>query len=394
MTIEKKKVLFVIGSFHVGGAETQLSMLAMELVKRGRQVHLFCLENDGPLRSSLDKAGVHTHVGRYDSNAPRWLKMLLLMRAQISLCTLIFKHRPQVVHAFLPLTNFMGAFAGHIAGVETVITSRRALGTHQERHRWWPLFDRLANRWSTLVTGNSQAVIDDTARRDGLAREKMRIIYNGLKLSGYDVFSADRLAIRSSLGLNEKHIGIVYVANLIPYKGHLELIEAFSLIRKNNPYVRLFLVGEDRGIGDSLKQYVERLGVGSSVSLLGRRDDVSRILCAMDIGVMASHEEGCSNALLEKLAGGLPVAATAVGGNPEALADMPGCVLSKPRDAEALAAAIESLINNENLPSIQARHRIDNILKRFSVSAMINAHELLYWPEYEAHSADNRDEWS
>lgn len=305
------------------------------------------------------------------------------MRAQLRLLRLIFNVKPQVIHAFLPLTNFMGALAGHVSGVKTVITSRRALGTHQERHRWWSIFDRLANRWSTVITGNSQAVIDDTIRRDGVAPGKMRLIYNGLNLSGDSVFSNERHAIRYSLGLTKETVGIVYVANLIPYKGHLELIEAYSFLCRKHKNLRLFLIGENRGIGDSLDHHSQRLGVASSVSMLGRRNDVSRLLSAMDIGVMASHEEGCSNALLEKLAVGLPVAATAVGGNPEVLADMPGCVLSKPRNAKALAAAIEILIGRESLPSISARQRIEGIRKNFSVSTMVDAHEQLYWGKNE-----------
>ncbi len=388
---QQRKIIYIIGSFNVGGAEKQLSMLASSLAKQNHQVHLFSLESSGPLRESLEDAGVNTHLGGYDSNAPRWQKILLLMRAQLRLLRLLFNVKPQVIHAFLPLTNFMGALAGHVSGVKIVITSRRALGTHQDRHRWWSIFDRLANRWSTVITGNSQAVIDDTIRRDRVAPGKMRLIYNGLNLGGHSVFSIERHAIRSGLGLTKEMVGIVYVANLIPYKGHLELIEAHSFLCRKRKNLRLFLIGEDRGIGDSLERRSQQLGVASSVFMLGRRNDVSRILSAMDIGVMASHEEGCSNALLEKLAAGLPVAATAVGGNTEVLSNMPGCVLSKPRSAEALAAAIEILIGKESLPSISARHRIDSITRRFSVSTMVDAHERLYWGNNELSRAEASD---
>lgn len=373
-----KEIIFVIGSLQVGGAETQLSMLATELVRRGWTAHLFSLEDSGPLRKTFETGGVHVHIGGYDSRAPRWKKALLLARAQLRLIWLSLKLRPQVVHAFLPLTNFMGALAGRIAGIRVIVTSRRALGTHQDRHKWWPWFDRIANHCSTVITANSLAVIEDTIRRDRVDPGKVRLIYNGLRLDGGDVFSEARKSVRESLGLSENEVALVFVANLIPYKGHRELIEGFAVVYRTHPEVRLFLIGEDRGIGSELSVLAERLQVASAVKMLGRRNDVPSLLCGMDIGVMASHEEGCSNALLEKLAAGLPIVATRVGGNSEVLEGMPGCVLTDPKDANSLAVGISSLIGIECLPSSEAQLRAGKTSKRFSVESMVRAHEELY----------------
>ncbi len=77
---------------------------------------------------------------------------------------------------------------------------------------------------------------------------------------------------------------------------------------------------------------------------MGQRNDVPMLFSAMDLGVMSSHEEGFSNALLEKLAVGLPVVATDVGGNPEALQDMPDCVLVSSQDADDLARGLAEAI--------------------------------------------------
>lgn len=378
MKSNDKKILFVIGSLQLGGAETQLSILATELVRRGWRGHLFSLEEHGPLRETFETAGVRVHVGGYDSSAPRWKKVFLIGRAQWRLYQISNKLRPQVLHAFLPLTNFMGALAGRMAGVGTIVTSRRALGTHQDRHPWWHWFDYVANWCSTVITANSQAVIEDTIRRDRVATGKLRLIYNGLNFHGAGVFSERRQSVREALGLLEEHIALVFVANLIPYKGHCELIEAFAVVYRDRPQLRLFLVGEDRGIGGDLKALSERLQVESAVRMLGRRNDVSNLLCGMDVGVMASHEEGCSNALLEKLAAGLPVVATRVGGNSEVLEGMPGCVLSAPKNSTCLANAVDSILGKECLPSPAAQVRINRIKERFSVEAMIDAHEDLY----------------
>ena len=377
MNSGNNKVVFVIGSLNIGGAEKQLSLLATELVKRGWETHLFSLEGDGPLKAGLQSAGVHVHAGGYDSVAPRWRKILLLVNAQWRLLRLAFTVRPRVMHAFLPLTNFMGALAGRMAGTRIIITSRRGLGTHQDNHRWWPWFDRVANYCSTAITANSQAVIDDTVRRDRVRSSKICLIYNGLNFPAPRNRASDRRVVRSSLGLTDNQIALVFVANLLPYKGHHELIAAFAQLHGCYKDLRLFLVGEDRGIGISLKNLANTLNVGSAIIHLGYRHDVARLLAGMDLGVLASHEEGCSNALLEKLAAGLPVVATAVGGNPEILADMPGCVLVSPKDSAGLARGIEKALGYGIRPLIDSQ-RIHSLATKFSVTRMVDSHELLY----------------
>jgi glycosyltransferase involved in cell wall biosynthesis len=98
----------------------------------------------------------------------------------------------------------------------------------------------------------------------------------------------------------------------------------------------------------------------------------------MDVGVIASHEEGFCNALMEKLAAGLPVVATDVGGNPEAVSGMPGCVLVKPRDPADLARGLLAVV--ERLPEQTAdrKYRQQVMRERYSIRTMVDAYETLY----------------
>src|SRR5262249_7989226 len=159
---------------------------------------------------------------------PSWVKVLLLARAQLRLCALALTWKPEVIHGFLPLTNLMTGLAGRFARVRRVITSRRALGMHQERQPGWATFDRLANRLSPVITANSQAVAADVVKRDQVDPTKIECIYNGIEFPRDAQQSADRAALRASIGLSDTDIAIVSVANLIPYKGHKELIEALA----------------------------------------------------------------------------------------------------------------------------------------------------------------------
>jgi glycosyltransferase involved in cell wall biosynthesis len=214
--------------------------------------------------------------------------------------------------------------------------------------------------------------------RDGIARDKLALIYNGLQFAVPSDIVELRRRLRQELSLEEGDIALVCVANLIPYKGHAELIEAFGQLLAEGANVTLFLVGQDRGIGASLAAQAEALGVADRVRFLGRRSDVKTLLYAMDIGVMASHEEGFSNALLEKLAAGLPVVATSVGGNPEALEGMPDCLLVEPKNPASLLGGLRQAVTHAAESAQRRDLRSQLVIDRYSVEATVGRHEKLY----------------
>ena len=101
----------------------------------------------------------------------------------------------------------------------------------------------------------------------------------------------------------------------------------------------------------------------------------------MDVGVIASHEEGFCNALMEKLAAGLPVVATNVGGNPEAVSGLPGCELVEPRAPVDLARGLLAVLDRLPEPAADREFRQRSMRVRYSVGAMADAYERLYLVE-------------
>jgi glycosyltransferase involved in cell wall biosynthesis len=378
---EKPSILFVIGSLAVGGAEKQMVLLAQQMARRGWRVDVFCVDLDGPLANAIRGSGLGLHSAGWSRKHPLWLRYPLMLQSQIRLIFLAMRLQPDILHAFLPLGNFMGALAGWLTRVPKVITSRRALGTHQARYPLWRYADRIANRLSTHVLANSQAVAADTIARDRADPAKLSVIYNGIDTLRFRVPASERKSVRERMGFDQDRIVIGCVGNLIPYKGHADLISAFALAGAEDPRLALVIVGEDRGIGKDLSQQAETLGVADRVSLLGQRADVPALLGAFDVAVLPSHEEGFSNALLEMLSAGLPVIATMVGGNAEAIADMEGCVLVPPGDARALGAALRGVIAIlPKGPDLAVRRRA-LIEQRYSLAAMVDNHERIYRAE-------------
>ncbi|MDB5583303.1 MAG: glycosyltransferase [Bradyrhizobium sp.] len=373
------RVLFVLGSLAVGGTETQLALLSEGLIRRGWAVEIFLLEKSGALIERLERAGVQVSDGGYATGPGAKIgKLASVIGCELRLVWRALRSRPDVMHGFLPLANFMSALAARLTFIPLLVTSKRALGNHQERLKVWKRLDRTANALSNVITANSQAVASDTEARDGYDASRIVVIPNGLDFSRLDAAAGHRDEARNDLGLAKSDIAVVMVANLIPYKGHLDLIEAFARVAPGDPRLKLFLIGQDRGVAETLINRAAELGVTDSINLLGSRDDVPRLLSAMDIGVLSSHEEGFSNALLEKLAAGLPVVATDAGGNREALTGMPDCVLVRPHDADDLARGLREVIGSLGADDRNRKVRQRSIHERYSVDAMVDAYERIY----------------
>ncbi|MBW2065843.1 MAG: glycosyltransferase [Deltaproteobacteria bacterium] len=374
--IPQKKILFAIGSLELGGAETQMLLLIQGLVQVGLKCKVFVLNGQGKLRPKLETLSIPViSAWKRESQKKRpWLTFV----AQLQLIHTTIRYRPDVFHAFLPLVTFMGAVAGKLCRVPLVITSRRALGTHQERYRLLRPLDLMANAWSHRVTVNSKAVWNDVVRRDHIDPHKLTLIYNAVDTKPYKSARSSRMSVRQKLGLKPREKAVIVIANLIPYKGHSDLFRAVALAIRKVPEIRLIVVGEDRGIGNYLKREASLLGIGEAVKFLGQRWDVPELLAASDLSVLASHEEGFSNVILESMAAGLPVVATDVGGNREAIVDGETGWLVPPRNPVVMAEKIIMVLRDQEwAKKLGAKGQV-RVKDMFSVDKMIKSHLELY----------------
>ena len=165
---------------------------------------------------------------------------------------------------------------------------------------------------------------------------------NGVDVAAIDAARPGNL-VRRELGLPEGVPVIGLVGRLDHWgKGHKELLEAMAPLMARHP-VHALIVGGGRRM-DEVRSLAAGLGLAGAVHFLGPRPDVPDLLNAMDIFVLPSYSEGLSLALLEAMAAGMPVIATAVGGTPEVVTDGDNGLLIPPRDAAALAEALERLL--------------------------------------------------
>jgi glycosyltransferase involved in cell wall biosynthesis len=172
---------------------------------------------------------------------------------------------------------------------------------------------------------------------------------------------------------------MIVVANLIPYKGHADLLDALQLARHRLPVGwRLLCAGSGAEHAESLSRMANGLGLGRQVLWLGSRSDVPDLLTASDLGLLPSHQEGFSNALLEGMAAGLPMIATNVGGNPEAICHGRTGYIVAPHSPTQLAEAIVDLAVDVGKRRRFGKRGRARVLQRFSLATCVANYDRLF----------------
>ena len=290
--------------------------------------------------------------------------------------------QPQVVHFYLPRAYIIGSLLALLVRLARLkprlVMSRRSLNVYQRRHPIFRVIEHRLHGTMIAIVGNSKSVIDQLHHDEGVASDKLSLIYNGIPIEPFKL-PLDKESKRSELGLADTTLILITVANLIDYKGHDDLLTAVAEIKSELPQKWvLLLVGQDHGIGNSLRKKTRNLGIAKHVLFLGQRTDVAELLRISDISLLCSHEEGFSNALLEAMAAGLPTIATAVGGNSEAVVDGVTGLLVPPKDSVAIGRAILRLAYDPAARRQMGMAGQNRVEEHFSLEACVQGYEALY----------------
>jgi glycosyltransferase involved in cell wall biosynthesis len=272
-------------------------------------------------------------------------------------------------------SDLINALLPRRAGLHT-ISNRRDMG-FQKSARVSALFRKLNRRFDRIVAP-SKSIVDMLVADENAERIRCRTIPNGVDTNVFRPADTERRRdLRAQLGFTDADTLIGIVASFTPVKRHVDLLAAFALVAKSHPTARLLLVG-DGPLRNAVVSQIAQLGLGESVALLGPRSDVDQILPALDVFVLSSNTEGLSNAILEAQACGLPVVATAVGGNPDLVhVGKTGWLVPPELPAELARALSEAIAQAQTGREFGANARA-HVLREHSVDAMALAYEHLY----------------
>jgi glycosyltransferase involved in cell wall biosynthesis len=296
---------------------------------------LYLLPHKGALVGDLEAEDVPVAcLGYRDGHDPRWLAAL--RRSLVA-------DPVDIVHAHNPV---MAVGARIVArSLPRRLRPRVVVTDHNVWHGYMPV-----SRWADGLTSgldDARLTVSEAVRVSlpTSIQRRSEVVLQGIEVEQVWAQRAERKAVRAELGLDEGALVVGTVANLRAQKAYPDLLAAALEVVEQLPDVRFVAVGQGPLEG-KVHALHARLGLGDRVLLLGHRPDAVRVMAACDVFVLASLYEGLGVAVMEALALGLPVVATAVGGVPEVVEHGREGLLVHPGHPWELAAALVCLLTD------------------------------------------------
>lgn len=304
------RVLFIINGLSTGGAEMMLYALLKNL-SQNFNPHVISLTSEGDLGPKIRALHVDLETLELNPSAPNPLKLLKLVRR-------IRQIRPDVVHTWMHHANLLGGLGSRLAGVKKIAWGIHSGGRSAEDASWTT---RAIIRANAILSGFVPFSIQSCSNRAireyvelGYRKDKLVVIPNGFDLSRYHPDAAARLSVRRELGLGNDVPLIGLIARFHPVKNHRHFLRAAGRMHQAKPDVHFMMAGDnvDRH-NPELSRWIGEEGLRSVTHCLGPRDDIPRLIAALDIATMTSRSEAFPLVLGEAMACAIPCVATDVG---------------------------------------------------------------------------------
>lgn len=380
MELLEKKIVYIDESRAIGGAEEYLKMILEGFRGKSR---LYLVHPDDRIHNDFYRMEQVTRIPvppeLYDRPSRLFARY----------CGILREVRPDLMHVNLPAPNYCrGAIvAAPLCAVPSVIATnhlpnltfpRSLLGLLAGRGVWdWVLW-RLVFRIVDLSITVSRSSASALAKNYPVQLDRVKYVYNGVDFDRFaSVAELKSQKVREEFGVQAGDLLITSVGRLHAQKGYQYLLAAVERMAPQVRNFKLLLVGDGPLLGELTAQ-ARDLGLQDRVLFAGRRSDIPEILAASDIYVNSSLFEGLPFSILEAMAAGLAVVATAVDGNEEVLLRGKAGVLVQPLNAQELADALTHLVQDEKKRELLSRRGQSLVLKKFTVARMLENTERLY----------------
>jgi glycosyltransferase involved in cell wall biosynthesis len=290
------------------------------------------------------------------------------------------REQVQIVHTHSSKAGFLGRWAARWAGVPRIVHTVHGWGFFPGQFfltRW--LYQAL-ERWIAPLTDTIIVVSRDN-EKEGLShhigkKEQYRVIHSGIIPARYVLPPAKARKARGTLNPQNRPCVLV-LSNFKKQKSPLDVVETARILVSQVPSV-LFLWAGDGPLLPRVKATIERQGLSEHFKLLGWREDVAELLAASDVMFLASIHEGLPRVVLQAMAAGKPVVATAVNGTPEAVKPRVTGFLTKPHETKAMAEALAKILTNKSLALKMGKTGQESLTRTFLIDQMLLAIEKLY----------------
>ena len=349
--VSPARVIFLLQDLKFGGTQRQALELARRLdpVRFRPEIWLMAAGDD-LVQQARDWGLPLTWLSRQEQVGPG---------AVLNLWRRLRRGEIDVLLPFTVVPNIWGRILGRLARVPAIVGNCRGGGApRRQGERWlWPLTQH--------IVCNSAALKKVLTGRCGVPESRLSVIPNGVDV---DYFQP------APEGAGPYPAVVLSVARMVPDKDLDTLIRAFAMVAPDFPQAQLWLVGEGPLLG-KLQQLAGEILPSGACRFIPPQADLRPLLRQAGLLALSSRTEALPNVVLEAMAAGLPVAATAVGGVPEMVTPARTGWLAPPEDPATLAAALRRLLANPEQCRDFGRAARRRVVRDFSLSAMVSRYE-------------------
>jgi glycosyltransferase involved in cell wall biosynthesis len=385
------RVVRVITRLNIGGPAIQAITLSDRLRARGFDtvlVHGRLGEGEGDMR---DVIPVAAHVAsRFVPRLQRAISPLRDVRAALEIFRILRSTRPAIVHTHMAKAGALTRLAARAYNW----TVGRGQGTRlvhtYHGHVLEGYFDpsstntfirleRLLARATDVIIAISPTIREDLLQRYRIGRDdRYRVVPLGFDLATFArIGPGDRTPAREALGLPLDAPIVTTAGRLTAIKQHDLLLDVASRVIARRP-ATLFVIAGDGELRGALEQHARGLGIESQARFLGWQRDLPRLYAAADLFALTSRNEGTPVALIESMASGVPGVSTDVGGVRDVIADATMGVRVPDRDADAIAVAIDALLDDPDGRAVMGTRARESVLARYGIDRLVDDIERLY----------------
>jgi L-malate glycosyltransferase len=369
------RILHISSARSLGGGERHLADLALACSRRGHEVYA-ALPQRSPLRDELKAlpAGNIFTLG---------LRNALDIRSALSLAGLLREHRIDILHAHVARDYPLAALAAKREKTSSLIITRHVLFPLNKLHA-------VTFRQARRVIAVSQAVERSLSTRKIFPVRKIAVIPNGVDFRRFDASlrEFDREAFRRRMKIPHGSLLVGSVGDIKRQKGYEDFLRAAAHIAREEKRAHFVIAGRDNSAAGehraALESLVRELGLTARVHFTGWLDDVAPLLASLDLYVSASHTESFGLSMVEAMASGLAVVATATEGAREIIDPDETGVIVAVGDCERLATSVLRLLRDE-----RERARLGKLARarardRFALERMVEETEKVYFEELKS----------
>ncbi len=365
------RILHLTTDSKIAGAERLLIGIAKEHDRSKFELFFCVLKGRGDLNKEIEDLGIKI----FSLNCKSFLDA---PRAILNIIFILKKYRINILHTHLFHAGILGHFAALFAPKTLVLMTRHY---SNYTHLYGTAFQRLLDRWSLKATkyiiAVSYGVLKALTQLEVVDLKKIIVIHNGIDLNQFNLSFGAGTRIRNELNINKNIKIIGAIGTLHPRKGHEYFVHSAEIVCRKRKGVKFIIIGD--GIAERrLIELRDSLGLREKMIFTGYRKDAPYLLSMMDILVQPSLEEGFGLTIIEAMVLSKPVIATNVGGIPEIVEDKVSGLLVPEKDPEAIAQAINYLLDNpDKMTQLGANAKI-RVFDKFSLSAMVRKYEIVY----------------